>query len=106
MICTFFFFEGQFRQDDPDHPGKRLFSSALVPCANEESACEILKNELSEYNVDIISVTEQFIFDQSKFDLASKDTENLKFLCIYDEVKRFNRTIVLPFHMFDDDPSS
>ena len=103
MICTSFFFEGQFRQDDPEHPGKKLFSSALVPCANEENAYEILKSELSEHNVDIIDVMEQCLFDPRECDMESKDIENIKFLCIYEEVKKYNRTIVLPFHLYDKD---
>lgn len=105
MICTSFFFEGQFKQDDPEYAGKKLFSSALVPCADKDKAYEILQMELNEQNVRIISIEEQFVFDPSNFDLESRDSENIKFISIYEEVKKFNRTIFTPFQLFDDDPS-
>jgi len=77
-----------------------------VPYADERQAYEILKQELDADHIDIIGIEDQFIFDPSKIEAASKAPENLTWLSLYEEVKRFNATIFTPMHMFEEDDST
>ena len=101
MRCTYFHFEGKFRPDYVEMAGKRGFSSALVPCDDEEQAYEILKKELDEYGFQIIDVNERYVVDPDQFDAASTDENILVFINWHEEIRRFNATILQPFHLYD-----
>ena len=100
MQCTFFFFEGVFRDDHPEHGGCKLFSSALVPCSDASNAYKILVEELDADGIRIVNVEEQYLFNPEEADFQDPDIDNIKFLSLYNEVARFNTTIFTPWHLF------
>lgn len=100
MKCWYFLFEGIFRNRSPKYNLKGVYSSAMVPAESKKVAKHELQKALKEYEIELVKIEDQFIFDPCDYD--RDDPDNITWFSLFDEATRFKRVIFTPWEVFDD----